>query len=88
VKRVAADKKVAIGKSTVEAHVDIGPNDNGHGVIIAAELHVTLPGADAQTAKHVVRGAHVICSYSNATRNSIDVKLSIPPADGNDYDVA
>jgi organic hydroperoxide reductase OsmC/OhrA len=44
---------VAIGKSTVEAHVGIGPNDNGPGFIIAAGLHVTLPGADAETAKDV-----------------------------------
>lgn len=31
VKRVAADKKVAIGKSTIEPHVGIGPTDNGRG---------------------------------------------------------
>lgn len=88
VKGVAADKKVAIGKSTVEAHVAIGPNDNGPGFTLAAELHVILPGAaDAAAAKDVVRGAHMMCPYSNATRNNIDVKLSVTPADGNNYDV-
>jgi lipoyl-dependent peroxiredoxin len=86
-KRVAADRKVASGKSTVEAHVGIGPNDNGTGFMIAVELHVTLPGADAETAKDLVRGAHMICPYSNATRNNIDVKLSVTPSDGNHYDV-
>ena len=51
-------------------------------------IYTTLPGAlDAETAKDVVRGAHMICPYSNATRNNIDVKLSVTPADGNDYDV-
>ena len=88
VKRVAADKKVAIGKSTVEARVGLGPNDHGAGFIICAELHVTLPGADVEAAKEVVRGAHMICPYSNATRNNIDVKLSVTPADGKDYDVS
>jgi osmotically inducible protein OsmC len=87
VKGVAAEKKVALGKSRVEAHVGLGPNDNGTGFMLAAELHVTLPGADAEAAKDVVRGAHMICPYSNATRNNIDVKLSVTPDDGNDYDV-
>jgi osmotically inducible protein OsmC len=87
VKIVAADRKVAIGKSTVEAHVGIGPNDNGPGRKLAAELHAILPGADAEAAKDVVRGAHLRCPYSNATRNNIDVKLSVTPADGNNYDV-
>ena len=86
-KRVAADKQVAIGNSTVEAQVGIGPNDNGSGFAIAAELHVTLPRADVETAKGVVLEAHMICPYSNATRDNIDVKLSVMAADGNNYDV-
>jgi Ohr subfamily peroxiredoxin len=88
VKGVAGEKKVAIGKSTVEANVGVGPNDNGPGRKLAVELHVTLPGAaDAETAKDVVRGAHMRCPYSNATRNNIDVKLSVTPADGDNYNV-
>jgi len=87
VKRAAADKKVAIGKSTVEAYVSLVPNDNSPGFVLAVELHVTLTGADAEAAKDVMRGAHLICPYSNATRNNIDVKLSVTPADGNDYDL-
>jgi lipoyl-dependent peroxiredoxin len=86
-KHVAADKKVAIGNSTVEAHVGLSYNDDGAGRMLTVELHVTLSGADAETAKDVVRGAHLICPYSNATRNNVDVKLSVTPADGNDYDV-
>ncbi len=88
VKRVAADKKVAIGNSTVEAHVGLGPNDNRPGFMLAADLHVILPGAGAEAAKDVVRGADMICPYSNATRDNIDVKLSVTPADGNEYEVA
>jgi Ohr subfamily peroxiredoxin len=87
-KRVAGERKVAIGKSAVEARVGLGPNNHGAGFIISAELHVILPGADAEAAKEVVRGAHLICPYSNATRNNIDVKLSVTPADGNQYDVS
>jgi len=81
-KRVAADKKVPIGKSIVEAHVGIGPNDDGVGYSLAVELHAILPGANTEQAAEVVKAAHQICPYSNATRNNIDVTLSITPADG------
>jgi len=81
-KRTAADKKVAIGKSTVEAHVSLGANDNGIGFSLAVELHVILPDADTEQAKDVVRGAHIICPYSNATRNNIEVTLTVTSADG------
>ncbi len=86
-KRVAADKKVAIGKSIVEARVGLGPNERGAGYIVSAELHVVLPGADVAAAKDVVHGAHQICPYSNATRGNIEVKLSVTPADGDSYPV-
>jgi Ohr subfamily peroxiredoxin len=79
-KRVAADKKVPIGKSIVEAHVSIG--QEGSGYSLAVELHAILPGADAGQAEEVMRGAHLICPYSNATRNNIEVTLSVTPTDG------
>jgi lipoyl-dependent peroxiredoxin len=87
VKRVAADRKVAIGNSLVEANVGLGPGDSGPGFTLAVELRVILPAADADAAKDVVRGAYMLCPYSNATRNNIDVKLSVTPADGTDYEV-
>jgi Ohr subfamily peroxiredoxin len=86
-KRSAADKKVSIGKSTVEAHVDLGPNDEGTGYSLAVELHAIVPGADPEQAKDVVQGAHLICPYSNATRNNIDVTLTVTPSDGVLYPV-
>jgi Ohr subfamily peroxiredoxin len=87
VKRVAADKKIAIGNSLVEAHVGIGPRESGPGFTLAVELRVILPAADADAAKQVVQGAHMLCPYSNATRGNIEVKLSVTPADGNDHEV-
>ncbi len=86
-KGVALENKAAIDKSVVEARVGIGPNDGGVGYGLAVELHVILPGADAETAKELVRKAHRVCPYSNATRNNIEVKLTVTPADGQDYDV-
>ena len=87
VKRVCADKGVPTVRSTVAVHVALGPNENAPGFRLAAELHVSLPGADADAAKDVVRVAHLICPYSNATRNNIEVRLSVTPSDGIDYDV-
>jgi lipoyl-dependent peroxiredoxin len=88
VKRVAADRKVAIGNSVVEAHVAIGPGDSGPGFTLAVDLRVILPGAEVEAAKDVVRGAHMLCPYSNATRGNIDVTLTVTPADGTDYEVS
>ena len=87
VKRVAADKKIAIGNSLVEATVGIGPRESGPGFTLAVELRVILPAADADAAKQVVQGAHMLCPYSNATRGNIEVTLSVRPADGSDHEV-
>jgi Ohr subfamily peroxiredoxin len=86
VKRVAIDRKISIGKSTVEARVGIGPNEHAS-LSMLVELHVTLPEADVEIAKDVVRRAHMICPYSIATRSNVPVELSVTPADGSKYDV-
>jgi osmotically inducible protein OsmC len=37
---------------------------------------VTLPSVgDRETAVQLIRGAHEVCPYSNATRGNIDVDL-------------
>jgi lipoyl-dependent peroxiredoxin len=39
-------------------------------------LDVALPAVgDRETAAQLVRGAHEVCPYSNATRGNIDVTL-------------
>ena len=40
-------------------------------------LRVDLPGLDRADAERLVEAAHQICPYSNATRNNIDVQLSV-----------
>jgi organic hydroperoxide reductase OsmC/OhrA len=44
---------------------------------ITAELAVNLPDVDQKQAEEVVELAHQICPYSNATRNNIDVQVSV-----------
>jgi len=60
----------------VTATVGIGPRAaGGFGLEIA--LAVALPGLVRAEAKALVEQAHQICPYSNATRNNVDVQLSV-----------
>lgn len=62
--------------ATVTATVGIGPrSEGGFGLEIA--LAVALPGVDRNAAEALVAKAHEVCPYSNATRNNVDVKLSV-----------
>jgi Ohr subfamily peroxiredoxin len=75
-KLVASKAKVNVHDSTVTARVGIGPNDAG-GFGLEVELDVVLPKADLESAESVVRAAHQVCPYSNATRGNIPVKLTV-----------
>ncbi|MCB1970366.1 MAG: organic hydroperoxide resistance protein [Geminicoccaceae bacterium] len=77
-KAVAAqDKGPAIPPDTsVTGTVGIGPRSEG-GFGITAALEISLPGLDRATAETLVQKAHQICPYSNATRNNVDVKLTV-----------
>ncbi len=75
-KFVASRDKIAIPKDTfIESEVGIGPIPNGFG--IEATLNIHLEGMDKTEAKKMVDAAHIVCPYSNATRNNIDVTLNI-----------
>lgn len=63
-------------ETSITATVGIGPRSEG-GFGITADLEVTLPGVDRADAQKVVEAAHQICPYSNATRNNVDVGLSV-----------
>jgi Ohr subfamily peroxiredoxin len=78
IKFVAGKKNLKISEdSTVTATVGIGPRDDGGGFGLDVALAVSLPGLDRETAKAVVDQAHIVCPYSHATRNSLDVRLSV-----------
>lgn len=62
--------------TTVTSTVGIGPrSEGGFGLTIA--LEISLPGLDKADAEALVQKAHQVCPYSNATRNNIDVKLTV-----------
>lgn len=73
---VAGQKKIALNGVFVTAHVDIGMLEAG-GLGLGAQLDVRLPGLDRAVAQEIVEAAHQVCPYSKATRNNIEVRLSV-----------
>ncbi|MFX1767561.1 organic hydroperoxide resistance protein [Paraburkholderia sp. A1RI-2L] len=75
-KFVAARDKIAIpADASITGRVGIGAIPNGFGIEV--ELRISLPGMDRAAAQALVDKAHIVCPYSNATRNNIDVTLTI-----------
>lgn len=74
--RVIMLSKTKTGETSVTAKVSIGQIENG-GFGLAVELDVNIPGVSLEEAQELTEKAHQICPYSNATRNNIEVKLSV-----------
>jgi Ohr subfamily peroxiredoxin len=73
-KFVAAREKVALSPATfIEGAVGIGAIPTGFGIEV--ELKISLPGLARDVAQTLIDKAHVVCPYSNATRNNIDVRV-------------
>ncbi|WP_424134094.1 organic hydroperoxide resistance protein [Roseomonas chloroacetimidivorans] len=62
--------------ATVTANIGIGPRSEG-GFGLEISLAISLPGVPRAEAEALVQKAHQVCPYSNATRNNVDVKLSV-----------
>jgi Ohr subfamily peroxiredoxin len=75
-KFVAGQQKLQLPADTrVTGQVGIGPIPTGFGIEV--ELTITIPGMPRADAEALVQKAHIVCPYSNATRNNIDVTLTI-----------
>jgi lipoyl-dependent peroxiredoxin len=75
-KFVAARDKIAMpADASINGSVGIGPIPNGFGIEV--ELKISLPGMARDAAQDLINKAHVVCPYSNATRNNIDVTLTL-----------
>jgi Ohr subfamily peroxiredoxin len=73
---VARQKKHAIDKASITAHVTIGQTDGG-GFGLAVTLHASLPGMAKEQAQALLEAAHQVCPYSIATRGNIEVQLVV-----------
>jgi lipoyl-dependent peroxiredoxin len=80
---VARRRKAEVGDVEIDSKVAlITAEDRSFG--IAVELHVTLPSVEGEEAVELVRTAHRVCPYSNATRGNVEVVLT---ANGASVDV-
>ena len=75
-KFVAQQQKVKLPASAkVSAEVGIGEIATGFGLEV--KLSIFLDGVEQ--AQELTEKAHIVCPYSNATRNNIDVQLVVNP---------
>jgi Ohr subfamily peroxiredoxin len=72
---VARRAKVETGDASIESKVSLHPNE-AKGFDLSVQLDVTLPSVDADQAIELVKAAHQVCPYSNATRGNIPVTLT------------
>jgi osmotically inducible protein OsmC len=72
---VGRRERLEVGDVSIASSVSLITTEN-RGFNIAAALDVTLPQLEADDAERIVRAAHEVCPYSNATRGNIDVKLT------------
>ena len=65
-----------VGDVEIDSKVMLLPTEE-RGFTLAVELDVSLPSVEDQAkAAELVRAAHKVCPYSNATRGNIDVTLT------------
>jgi Ohr subfamily peroxiredoxin len=76
---VAMQKKVKLpADMAVDIQVDL--LQTGADYFLRARFDVSLPGLDQATAEALAHEADLICPYSKATRNNIDVALNVHTA--------
>lgn len=76
IEAVARRRKLELGELAVDARVKLRPGAD-RSFEIAAELDVSVPGLGEDEAADLVRTAHRVCPYSNATRGNIEVLLTV-----------
>ncbi len=72
---VARRAKAESGDVAIDSEVSLSPDGKG-GFVLSVALDVTLPSVAGDAAVELVRAAHEVCPYSNATRGNIEVALT------------
>jgi osmotically inducible protein OsmC len=73
---VARRERLEVEDVAIDSRVSLMPTEE-RGFNIGVEMDVTLPSVqDPDQAVALVRAAHRVCPYSNATRGNIDVVLT------------
>ncbi|MCU1490478.1 MAG: peroxiredoxin, Ohr subfamily [Acidimicrobiaceae bacterium] len=71
---VARREHLDADEVSIDSAVSLLPTGDG-GFKLAVTLDVSLPSIGRDAAIQLVRGAHQVCPYSNATRGNVDVEL-------------
>ncbi|WP_075657474.1 organic hydroperoxide resistance protein [Pseudochrobactrum sp. B5] len=75
---ITRNKEQKIKDDDIDVAATVGMESNGSGgFALTVALDVTIRGVDQATAEAIVAEAHKVCPYSNATRDNIDVTLSV-----------
>jgi osmotically inducible protein OsmC len=73
---VARRRKLEPGDVAIDSEVSLHPTEE-RGFQLGVVLAVTLPSIeDDETAVELVKAADLVCPYSNATRNNVEVRLT------------
>ena len=74
---VARRQRVEAGDVEIDSEVDLVTTED-RAFTVAVRMDVKLPSIDdIEEAAELVRNAHQVCPYSNATRGNIDVKFRV-----------
>ncbi len=74
---VARRQRVEAGDVEIDSQVDLVTTED-RAFTVAVQMDVKLPSIDdVEEAAELVRNAHGVCPYSNATRGNIDVTFRV-----------
>jgi Ohr subfamily peroxiredoxin len=68
--------KLKADDAEIDASVSLIPVDGGR-FELGVELRISLPSVAGEQAVELVKTAHQVCPYSNATRGNIDLALVV-----------
>ena len=71
---LARKQKLPLADASVTGHVSFNVTEQGK-YVHSVELHGKVDGLSREEAEALMRAAHEVCPYSNATRGNVDVKL-------------
>jgi lipoyl-dependent peroxiredoxin len=72
---VARRRQLDVGEVSIDSAISLSPVGDGS-FRLSASLNVSIPSvSDRDVAADLIRGAHEVCPYSNATRGNVNVEL-------------
>ncbi|GAA1926895.1 organic hydroperoxide resistance protein [Nocardioides lentus] len=71
---VAKNEGVDASGATLDIAIGFGPDDTSYA--LTADITVTIPGTDAETAQSLVEKAHAFCPYSRAISGNVPTTVT------------